>query len=161
MLKRLLIIGALVGFAAAPAHAAAVVGGAGPRVGFSIDPDQIVFGGQLIIGEVAPQLTFDPSLEFGFGDHYTVIAANFDLHYHFAIQNSAWRPYAGGGIGLNFIEFDSNDPFVDNSNTEVGGNVVIGAGVPTQGGNRFFGEMKFGLGDIPTLKMLVGWNFKI
>ena len=161
MLKRLLFISALAVFPAGSAHAQAVVGGAGPRVGFSVDPDQIVFGGQLIIGEVAPQLTFDPSLEFGFGDRVTVIAANFDLHYHFVVQNSAWRPYAGGGIGLNFIEVDTNDPFVDNTNTEIGGNLVLGAGVPTQGGNRFFGEMKFGLGDIPTLKMLVGWNFRI
>ncbi len=160
MFKRMLVIGALGALLAAPAQAQTVVGGVGPRVGFSVDPDQIVFGGQLIIGEIAPQLTFDPSLEFGFGDHTTVIAANFDLHYHFAVSGSAWRPYAGGGVGLNFIEFD-NGPFQDNSDTEVGGNLVIGAGVPTQSGNRFFGEMKLGLGDIPTLKMLVGWNFKI
>ena len=39
--------------------------------------------------------------------------------------------------------------------------LILGAGIPTQAGNRFFGEMKFGLGDIPTLKLLVGWNFKI
>jgi len=161
MFKRMLLIGALGAVLTGQAHAQAVVGGLGPRVGFSMDPDQIVFGGQLIIGEIAPQLTFDPSLEFGFGDNLTVIAANFDLHYHFVVQNSAWRPYAGGGLGLNFIEVDTNNSFVDNSNTEVGGNFMIGAGVPTQSGNRFFGELKFGLGDIPTLKMLVGWNFKI
>src|SRR5262245_15568784 len=149
MLKRLLFVCVLGLVTAAPARAQAVLGGVGPRVGFSIDPDQIVFGGQLIIGELAPQLTFDPSLEFGFGDGFTVIAANFDLHYHFIVQNSSWRPYAGGGIGLNFIERDSNDPLADNSNSEIGGNLVLGAGVPTSAGNRFFAEMKFGLGDIP------------
>lgn len=160
MLKRLLLIGALGAALAAPAHAQTIVGGAGPRVGFSVDPDQIVFGGQVIIGEIAPKLTFDPSLEFGFGDHATVVAANFDLHYHFDVQNTAWRPYAGAGVGLNFISFD-NGPFQSTSDTEVGGNFIIGAGIPTRSGNRFFSELKFGLGDIPTLKMLVGWNFKI
>jgi len=160
MLRRLVLVFALGALFAVPAHADAVLGGAGPRVGFSINPDQLVFGGQLIIGEVAPDLTFDPSLEFGFGDHATVIAANFDMHYHFVVSGTAWRPYAGAGLGINFIEVD-NRFGEDFSDTEVGGNLILGAGIPTQAGNRFFGEMKFGLGDIPDLKVLVGWNFKI
>jgi hypothetical protein len=158
-LPALLVLGLL---CAASAHAGtAVVGGLGPRVGFSTDPDQIVFGGQLIIGEIAPSLTFDPDVEFGFGDDVTVVALNLDLHYHFAIQGSSWRPYVGAGAGINFIEVDVPPPFEDVSDTEVGGNLIIGAGVPTTAGNRFFGEMKLGLGDIPDLKLLVGWNFKI
>ncbi|HEY3216953.1 MAG TPA: hypothetical protein VGK93_10720 [Candidatus Eisenbacteria bacterium] len=158
-LSALLVLGLL---GAALAHAEpAVVGGLGPRVGFSTDPDQIVFGGQLIIGEIAPSLTFDPDVEFGFGDDVTVIALNLDLHYHFAIQGSSWRPYVGAGAGINFIEVDVPPPFEDVSDTEVGGNIILGAGVPTTAGNRFFGEMKLGLGDIPDLKLLVGWNFKI
>ena len=161
MLRRLLFTLVLGAAFAAPAYSQAVVGGLGPRVGFSVDPDQIVFGGQLIIGEIAPDLTFDPSLEFGFGDDVTVIAANFDVHYHFALSDTDWRPYAGGGIGLNFIEFDGDAFGSDDSETEVGGNLVLGAGVPTSSGNRFFGELRFGLGDIPEVKMLVGWNFKI
>ena len=165
MLKRITTIAMLVALGALGPMSAgaetAVVGGLGPRVGFSSDPDQIVFGGQLIIGEVAPSLTFDPNLEFGFGDNFTVIALNLDLHYHFAIQNSTWRPYVGAGAGINFIELDVPPPFQDISNTEVGGNFIFGAGVPTAAGNRFFSEVKFGLGDIPDLKLLVGWNFKI
>ncbi len=139
----------------------AVVGGLGPRVGFSTDPDQFVFGGQLIIGEIAPSLTFDPDVEFGFGDDVTVVALNLDMHYHFAIQGSTWRPYVGAGAGINFLEFDRPLPLEDKSDTEVGGNFIVGAGVPTAAGNRFFGELKLGLGDIPDLKLLVGWNFKI
>src|SRR5688572_1513817 len=146
MLKRVPPVPALGALLAAPAHAEAVGGCIGPRGGFSIDPDQVVFGGQLIIGEIAPDLTFDPSLEFGFGDDVTVIALNFDVHYHFAVAGSNWRPFAGGGIGLNFIEFD-DIPGRDDSETEVGGNMILGAGVPTSAGNRFFGELKFGLGD--------------
>lgn len=131
----------------------------GPRVGFSIDPDQIVFGGQLQVGEIAPQMTFDPSLEFGFGDDVTVIAMNFDLHYHLALRDSDWRPYFGAGIGIAFEEVDNPPPFSDDSDTEVGGNLVGGASVRTRGGSDFFGELRLGLGDIPSLKMSVGWNF--
>jgi hypothetical protein len=162
MFRRIVLIVAL-GALLAPlsARAAAVLGGVGPRVGLSSDPDQLVIGGQAIIGEIAPDLTFDPNLEFGFGDHATVIAANFDLHYHFVVQGSAWRPYAGAGLGLNFIEVDHGFGN-DSSDSEVGLNLIGGAGVPTQSGNRFFGELKLGLGDnIPELKVLVGWNFKI
>ena len=88
MLRRLVLILAFGALAAAPAHAAASLGGVGPRVGFSTSPDQLVIGGQLIVGEIAPDLTFDPSLEFGFGDNRTTIAFNFDLHYHFVISGS-------------------------------------------------------------------------
>jgi hypothetical protein len=158
MLKRLVLAIALGALAAVPmAHAGATIGGAGPRVGVSIDPDQFVFGGQLIIGELAPDLTFDPSLEFGFGDNVTVIAMNLDMHYHFTVEGSAWRPYAGAGLGLAFIEVDEGG----GSDTEVGLNLVGGAGVPTQSGNRFFGELRLGLGDIPEVKLIAGWNFKI
>lgn len=161
MLKRLLLVCALGAATAATAQAQAVVGGAGPRVGFSTGPDQLVFGGQLIIGEIAPQLTFDPSLEFGFGDHLTLISTNLDLHYHFVVQGSAWRPYAGGGVAINFVQFDNPPPFGDDSETDIGGSLIVGAGVPTQAGNRFFGELKLGLGDTADLKIMVGWNFKI
>lgn len=161
MLKRLLLVCALGATTAATAQAQAVVGGAGPRVGFSTGPDQIVFGGQLIIGEIAPQLTFDPSLEFGFGDNLTLISTNLDLHYHFVVQGSTWRPYAGGGVAIHFVQFDNPAPFGDNSETDIGGSLIVGAGVPTQAGNRFFSELKLGLGDTPDLKIMVGWNFKI
>lgn len=157
MLRRALILCAL--FALLPAAALAQTSletGIGPRVGVSINPDQLVFGGQAIIGEIAPNLTFDPNVELGFGDDVTTVALNFDVHYHFVVQNSKWRPYAGGGIGVAFYNFDGGG-----DDSEVGANLVVGAGAPTKGGNRFFGELRIGLGDLPDLKMMVGWNFKM
>jgi hypothetical protein len=146
----------------APGVAHAVqANGAGPRVGFSSNPDQLVLGGQVELGEIAPDIDFTPNAELGFGDHATVIALNFDLHYRFRISGSPWSPYAGAGLGVNFIQVDLPAPFEDDSNTEVGGNVIVGAQVPTQAGSRFFTELKLGLGDIPDFKLLVGWNFKL
>ena len=131
---------------------------AGPRIGVSSDPDQFVVGGQLEMGEMAPDLTFIPNLELGFGDNVTTIQLNGDFHYHFTISGSAWRPYVGGGLGVAFYEWDNNGPG-DSSDTEFGLNVIAGSIVPTKGGNRFFVELKLATSDLPSLKALVGWNF--
>jgi len=162
MLRKLLVVGVFTTLLAAGAQAATSGTSIGPRVGFSIDPDQIVFGGQITTGEVAPRLTFDPSLEIGLGSDVLVLAFNLDLHYHFNIQNSDWRPYAGAGLGIAFINVDHEAPIPDDSETGVGGGIVLGAAVPTSSGNQFFGELRFGLGDeMPGLKLMVGWNFKM
>jgi hypothetical protein len=154
MLRRFLLVLSLCALLPAAAQAE-LRSGIGPRVGISVNPDQLLIGGQAIIGEVAPNLTFDPSLELGFGDDVTTLAANFDLHYHFDIENVTWRPYAGFGADIVFVDAEGGG-----SDTGVGGGIILGAGAPTSSGNRFFGELKFGLGDVPDLKIVVGWNFK-
>src|SRR6266850_8526126 len=55
-----------------------VVDSYGLRAGFSTSPDQLVLGGQMSVGEVAPNLSFDPNVELGFGDNVTIIAFNLD-----------------------------------------------------------------------------------
>jgi hypothetical protein len=163
MIKRIVVLCAL--GALLPLSALAqgpVVNTYGLRAGFSIDPDQLVLGGQMSIGEVAPSLSFDPNVELGFGDNVTIIGFNLDMHYHFDLEGSTWRPYAGAGAGINLIQVDL-PPGVggDDSFTRVSGAFILGADVPTQSGNRFFGEMKLGLGgsSTPDVKLLVGWNF--
>lgn len=138
----------------------------GPRAGFSVDPDQVVVGGHLSAG-FAPDWTFNPSVELGFGDHATVTALNFDAEYHFAIRNSNWSPYVGGGLGVNFVSVhvDMPAPFSDFtvSDTVTGLNIVVGTTIPTASGQRLFTEMRLGAGDsaMPALKGMIGWNFKI
>ena len=162
MLKRLVVSCALGALLPLAAHAQGPMESSfGLRAGFSTDPDQLVLGGQMSIGEVAPNLTFDPNIEIGFGDNVTVLAFNLDMHYHFALYNSSWRPYLGAGAGINHFQVDA-PPFVsDDSFTKVAGSFILGAGVPTRSGNRFFTEMKVGLGDWASdFKVLVGWNFR-
>lgn len=162
MLKRLLVLCALGALVPLAAQAGGPVGTTyGFRAGFSTSPDQLVLGGQMTVGEVAPSLSFDPNVELGFGDNTTIIAFNLDMHYHFDLSRSSWRPYVGAGAGVNFIQFDvPPGSGADNSETKVAGSFIFGAGVPTKSGNRFFTELKFGLGDwAPDFKMLVGYNF--
>jgi hypothetical protein len=130
----------------------------GPRLGFSSVPDQFVFGGQMGFPNIAPKVSVDPDLELGFGDHTTTIQLSADFLYHFKIQDSAWSPYAGAGPSIAFFSFDA-PPGVDDSETDAGLNLVVGASVPTKTKNQFFVELKFGLGDIPDFKAIAGWNF--
>ena len=161
MLRNLVFAGTLAALIPASALAARPggVSGVGPRIGFSVSPDQLVLGGHLVVGEVAPRMAFVPNLELGVGDDRTLIAMNFDMHYTFMLRDSDWRPYAGAGLGINFEEIDREPPRDDTSETNVGGNVIIGAAAPTRSGNQFFGELRFGLGDIPSLKLVAGWTF--
>lgn len=161
MLKKLALAGLLALFPLAAHAQSPIVTGGGPRIGFSSDPDQIVLGGQLSIGGFAPDWTFDPSLEFGVGDDVTVITLNGDANYHLRLTDSDWRPYLGFGLGVNRISVDLPAPFEDVSDTEIGLNLILGAGVQTQTGSRWFGELRFGIGDIPELKLMVGINFKL
>lgn len=160
MFRKTLALCALCALLPTAAFAAGTFSTFGPRVGFSTGPDQIVFGGQLQMMDVAPDIDLVPSLDFGFGDNTTTVSINGDLHYRFQLSGSKWSPYAGAGIGVHFYSFDHGN-FEDNSVTRAGGSVVLGADVPTQSGNRFFSELKLGLGDSPDLKFLVGWNFKL
>lgn len=162
MFKRLVVLCALGALLPLAAQAQGPMQSSfGFRAGFSTSPDQLLLGGQMSIGEVAPNLSFDPNIDIGFGDHVTILSFNLDMHYHFDIVNSAWRPYLGGGAGINHIQVDVPPGFGDDSFTRVAGSLILGAGVPTRSGSRFFGEMKVGLGDssTPDLKLLVGWNF--
>jgi hypothetical protein len=144
----------------AAAHAATAFSTVGPHVGFSSDPSQIVLGGQLQLGDVAPQVDFVPGADLGFGDHATVISLNGDFHYRFEISGTQWQPYAGAGISLHFISWDTG-VIGHSSDTVGGGSIILGADVPTKTGSRFFTEAKFGLGDGPTFKALAGWHFKM
>ena len=140
---------------------AAIASGAlfGPRIGISSSPDQLVLGGQIEFPEFTPHVTVDPNVEIGVLDHQTVIALNADFFYHFAIEQSVWTPYAGLGLGVNVTQFDRNVYGPIDSRTDAGANLVLGAGAPTRSGNRFFAEFRAGLGDIPSLKIMAGWNF--
>jgi opacity protein-like surface antigen len=162
MTRKLLLAGtlALLCTTALAAHAASpTVTAFGPRVGASIDPDQLVVGGQLSLQEFAPDWSFDPNLELGFGDHETVIAFNLDANYHLRMSGTDWRPYVGGGLSVNFVSWDAPLGREGHSDTATGLNLVAGFTIPAGSGDHWFTELRFGVGDVPTLKIMGGMNF--
>ena len=92
----------LASFGASPALA-----GVGFHGGLSLSPDDFVAGIHWKAKPVAESLVFVPSVEVGFGDA-TMIAGNADLHYVFN-SKSKLAPYAGGGLTVNWFDFDGGD----------------------------------------------------
>jgi hypothetical protein len=131
----------------------------GPQVGFSQGPDQFVVGGHLKWNMVEPRLDFVPGVELGFGDNLSLVSLNGDFHYRIA-SGAHWQPYVGAGVGMHFTSADNRARPTNNSDPTTGGHIIVGAGVPTEGLNRFFTELRLGFGDSPDLKAMAGWNFK-
>ena len=157
MIRKLALV--LMALIAVPTVSVAGTQSYGPRFGFSVDPDQLLVGGQMVFGDLAPNIVFSPNGELGFGDNQLNIYLDMDFDYRFRLKSSDWVPYAGFGIGIDFRSIDRDAPQSDDSDTLVGGNVILGAAVPTNGGSKFFGELRLGLADMPSLKMIAGWNF--
>jgi len=153
------VLGALCGVMLMAGSAAAQrpvgIQGIGPRFGVSINPDQIHFGGQLDLGDLAPQLMLMPNLEVGFGNDVTVVAPMFEVDYCFRENWNSWNPYAGGGIGPVFVSAKGGG-----SDTQLG--VAVQGGIArhmSRASGFFFMELKLGLVDYPDAKFTVGWSF--
>lgn len=142
---------ALCGLIGLPASASAD-STVGVRAGLSIDPDDFLIGIHFRTDPLAERLYFVPSIEAGFGD-VTMIALNGDLHYVFETRSNL-RPYAGGGITINWFDTDRDD------DVEVGGGILGGLLLGDTSLGPMFFEIKLGLGDVPDAKFLVGWNLR-
>lgn len=118
--------------------------GVGLHAGLSIDPDDFLVGLHFDSHAIDEQVRIVPSVEAGFGD-VTMIAGNLDLHYVFE-TDSKLAPYAGGGITLNWFDFDRG------SSTDFGGAILGGIRISP----KLFFEAKIGLGDVPDWKLVVG-----
>jgi len=154
----LLTLAALL-LAALPAAADPVFGA---RAGFTSDPDQIHFGAHAKVLELSPGFVFLPNIEIGLGDDATLYAFNGELAYTFTSPEwRRWRPYVGGGLGINIVEYDVPDapPGSDDSRTDVGLNALVGVSKVLNIGHEFFAELKLGIEDSPDFKLTLGLTF--
>ena len=120
--------------------------GPGLHAGMTIDPDDFLIGLHFKSRPMAEHLALVPSVEAGFGD-VTMVAGNLDLHYDLQAE-SKLNPYLGGGITLNWFDFEGG------SETDFGGSILGGITLS----QKLFLETKFGLGDVPDWKIYVGIN---
>ena len=147
---------------AAAAEAGVGFRGWGPRVGASSDADQVLVGAQFDLGEFTTNLRWQPSVELGFGDDKFSLYGNFMVAYYFPVK-AAVTPYAGAQVTVWL--FDQNGPdnskgFDDGFNAEIGLYAVGGIETKLESGNRFLAELQVGIGDVPDVRVLVGWTFK-
>lgn len=131
--------------------------GWGPRLGLSSDPDQVHFGAHFDYGHFAQHVRFQPNLELGVSDHLTLLTINAEAAYRFSTEWEVWTPYLGGGLGVNVKSWDNGHN--DDSDTDLGVNLLGGIEKGLDNGDRFFIEAKFSLNDVPDLKATIGWTF--
>lgn len=156
LLMILLALGLVFGTSAHANKRSAGFHGIGPRVGLTINPDQVHFGGHIDFGDLANNLMMLPNLEIGIGDDFTTVAPTFELDYRFRSDWGAWTPYLGGGIGPVFYSHDNGG---SNSELALYLQFGVGRGRSASETGHFFIEGKLGLVDAPDFKATVGWTF--
>lgn len=134
----------------------------GVRGGINMNPDQFNFGAHVDAGYLASRVRLQPSFELGLGNGVVLASANFDAHYLFSARR--FRPYAGGGLGVNFIDVRSGIGRGGGLNIEPVLNLVGGVewGAPrarSRAFRRYLLEARVGMGDTPELKLVAGLNF--
>ncbi|MEE9270680.1 MAG: hypothetical protein V3V49_10520 [Candidatus Krumholzibacteria bacterium] len=123
----------------------------GARTGFSVDPDQFTIGIQSQLGSFSIG-RFAPSVDFGFGNDLTVTAFNLDVQASLlSFPGSSTSIYGGAGPTLSILS-----PEGRGSDTEIGFSLVAGLKMPFSPLNYYNVEARFGFGDIPDFKLLVG-----
>ncbi|MEZ5064105.1 MAG: hypothetical protein R3B81_05185 [bacterium] len=152
----LAVLGILVGLAPGSARAENRLELAryGARIGFSLTPDQFVAGFYGDFGEVAPSLTFRPSADLGIGNSLFTIVVNGDFQYSLRTPDLPAYPYVGAGLGLGYYTADGGG-----DDTGIGLNLYVGAERSLGDLNSAHGEIRFGVGDIPDVKIVVGMGF--
>ena len=146
-------------FAAGPtlAQTAPSYHGWGLRAGLAESPDQIVLGVHWNLGDVFKNTRFSPNVEVGFGDDATVVAGTAALHYVFNTASTV-RPYAGGGVSVGWLDFDT--PHGENdSEIEVALKAIGGVEWKMRGNNAFGLELALHVGDIYDVQFMATWTF--
>jgi hypothetical protein len=110
----------------------------GPRLGLPVgnlsDGSSLFFGAEGRIGFSGLPVVANPSFDFYItdADNTTYFAVDLNALYEFSAGDMALVPYAGGGIGITRISFDSQTQIggFSASTTEIGLNLIGGARFP-------------------------------
>ena len=153
MKKRLNVLALCVLASSAPAAAEMGFFGWGPRLGVAEDPDQILVGVHQDLGEFVENLRFQPSLDVGTGDDYTIVSAVVPVHYRIALDTAT--PYVGGGLLLQWLDRDAPRRR-GGSDFEITG--LLAGGVEWRvGENDLFLEIQLPGGKGHDAKVFLGW----
>lgn len=157
----ILMVGALPVLGAPPAYSQELAFEQfGLRGGVSVSPDQFHGGVFADMGRVFRDVRLRPSFDLGWGNGVLLAAANADALYLFGSRS--WRPFAGGGLGVNFIDVTRGVGEGRGLDIEPVLNLVGGVEWGKSGEGplgRYLLEGRLGLGDTPDFKLSVGMRF--
>jgi len=127
----------------------------GFRAGVGIDPDQGMVGIQALLSEVFKPVRFMPSVDVGFGDDVTLVAANADLR----LQPLS-PPEAEAGFYLSAgptVQY--KDPEGHDSDVDIG--LSLNAGLQFRMGqdNYYNLEGRYGIDNVQDYRILFGVLF--
>jgi hypothetical protein len=126
----------------------------GFRLGYGTSPDQFVAGLQFDTGKITRWLHFVPSIDAGFGDNVTTLALNGDLKFFVPLPKSSVVFYALAGPALAIWWPDEGD-----RDTDIGVNLGFGARMELGEIGWYNLETRFGIGDVPEWRILIGILF--
>ena len=129
--------------------------GFGLRAGYGTNPDQVVIGAQAVLGKTLGFMRFAPSIDAGFGDDMSSYLFNGDFHLlSFSPPGSPAGIYAGTGASIAIFDYSNVG-----SDTEIGLNLITGLTFPMGKKNEYNFEVRFGLADMPDLRVQFGILF--
>ena len=127
----------------------------GVRGGFASTPDQFVVGGQAELGRALQTARFAPSVDVGLGSNLTAWTFNADFRWYlFNLPESGLKFYGAAGPTLLLASVKNAA-----SDSNLGLSLVGGVRIPMKGGRRYNLEARFGVGDIPDFKLMLGILF--
>ena len=99
--------------------------------------------------------------DMGPGDDALSLMLAGELHYLFPVDPARSRvePYAGAGLGLSHVNFDSEGR--DDDSTEIALLLAGGVDVPVQRWWGWFGEVRFQIADESLFRLEGGINWKL
>ena len=115
----------------------------------------MVAGVQADVGRFGTLFRVLPSFDAGFGDDQSVYSINGDIVLPlYSPAESALGFYLGGGPTILILDFDNTD-----SDTELGLSVIGGSRFAAGSRNAYTIEARFGIGDVPEIRVLFGILF--
>ena len=147
--NKLILLLVLFMFAMTPHLKASV----GLRIGSYTDADELFVGGEFNT-RIAHRTYLNPNLEYVLVDNGTYMTINLDIHYDL-LESRATYVWAGGGLALQYFDWEGDN----NSNTEMGINLLAGVGLKTSGRVMPYIQGKIILGDADDFVLGLGIRF--
>lgn len=122
-MKRIGLIALLTGaFLIGNAREASAQHSLGINAGYNLDAEEFFMGGQFRYDASGLPVILNPSLETYFIDDFSWLQIDLNALYPFGVRNTTFTPYAGAGLGIDYVKPDGGD-----SNTDAGLNLLFGA----------------------------------
>ena len=139
----------------------------GVRGGVGFDPAIIYMGAHASL-PIVSSLWFRPSYEFGFGEVTKINSLNLDGVYFIPVsardrttkQVEFWNIYLGAGLGVHLTRrgFEEAEQEIDFGDWDFSTGLNMIFGIQKRSG--IFAELRAGAYGSPSIKLIVGFNFK-